>query len=99
MLMEYPQIGFRVDIYCKTIDVNPNLQIMKMAIIFLLTRFTTNLSVREEPEIKVTRVSSTTQIEAAKRQALQRYSINSEVQVIKRNDKGEITNLKYVRFD
>ena len=72
---------------------------MKSAIIFLLIGFTTSLSALEEPEIKVTRVSTTTQIETAKRQALQRFGINAEVQVIKRNNKGEITDLKYVRYD
>ena len=72
---------------------------MKLAIIFLLTWFTTSLSTLEEPAIKVTRVSSNTQIEAAKRQALQRYGLNSEVQVINRNNKGEITDLKYTRYD
>ncbi len=71
---------------------------MKLAIIFLLTWFTTSVRAVEEPVIKVTRGSSSAQIEDAKRQGLQRYGTRSVVEVNKRNSKGEITDLKCTSY-
>ncbi len=72
---------------------------MKLAIFFLMTWFTTNLNNLDEPLFKVTRTSSDEQIKETERQALQQYRVKAEVKVINRNSKGEITNLKCVRYD
>lgn len=72
---------------------------MKLAIFFLLTWFTTNLSNFDEPLIKVTRTSSDNQIKETEHQALQQYGVKAEVRVVNRNSKGEITNLKCVRYN
>ena len=72
---------------------------MKLAIFFLVAWFTTTLNNLDEPLIKVTRTASDNQIKETEQQALQRYKVKVTVQVISRNDKGEITNLRCVRYD
>ncbi|GAB4018848.1 hypothetical protein [Spirosoma koreense] len=72
---------------------------MKIAIVLLLTWFTTNLNNLDEPLVKVTRTSSDRQIKKTERQALQQYGVKAEVKVVSRNNKGEITNLECIRYD
>lgn len=72
---------------------------MKQALFLLLTWFTINLSKLDEPVIKVTRTSTDAQIKQSQQQALQQYGVKAEFQLVERNSKGEITNLKFVRYN
>ncbi|GAB4021386.1 hypothetical protein [Spirosoma koreense] len=74
---------------------------MKLTILLLLTWVTTSLNLNnlDEPIIKVTRTFTDAQIKQTEQQVLQRYGVKVEVKVLERNNKGEITNLKCVRYD
>lgn len=72
---------------------------MKLAILLLLTWFTANLSNLKESAYEVKRTSSDAQIKEIERQILQEYRVKVDIQVVKRNNKGEITNLRCVRYD
>ena len=54
---------------------------MKQALFLLLTWFTTNLNILDEPRIKVTRTSTDVQIEQAEQQAFQQYGVKAEVKI------------------
>lgn len=68
---------------------------MIQALFLLLTWFITNLN---EPIIKVARTATNVEIKQSEQQALQQYGVKAEIKVLERNDKGEITNLKCVRY-
>jgi hypothetical protein len=72
---------------------------MKLAIFLLLTWFTTSLSNLDEPTNKVKRTSSDAQIRETERQVLQQYGVKVDIKVMKRNGRGEITDLRCVRYN
>ncbi|HEX9955953.1 MAG TPA: hypothetical protein VGA96_01810, partial [Fibrella sp.] len=74
---------------------------MKLAILLGLVWFSTTINPgkADDQVIKVIRTATDNQIKETERQVIEQYRAKVEIKVISRNSKGEITNLKFVRFD
>ncbi len=74
---------------------------MKLAIFSVIAWFTTTTTITkaDDPVIKVIRTATDNQIKGTEQQVIEQYGVKVEIKVIARNSKGEITNLKIVRYD
>ena len=63
----------------------------------LLLLLTTGFGFKE-PVLQVSKTTSDKQIESLERRIFKRYGLKVDVNVISRNEKNEITNLEFIRY-